>query len=102
MPISSSTMRILCMLRRHGGQGGFENDRKFHNEARSNRLVLLHANRSVMFFDDAAHDRQAEAGPALSSGEIGQKEFLLQFAGHAMSGISDGDLDRVAAGHQRG
>ncbi len=55
-----------------------------------------------MLFNHAAHDGQTESGPALSGGEIGQKEFFFQFAGHAMAGICDGDLDRVAASHERG
>src|SRR5271166_1879493 len=100
MPVSSSTMRILCMLCHGRGERWLGDYWQFHHEARSSRLVLFHANGSVMFFDDAAHDGQAETGPALSGGEIGQKKSLLQLAGHAMAGIGDGDLDCIAAGHQ--
>src|ERR1700683_713948 len=102
MPLSSSTMRILCMLGRDRGQGGLGNHWQFHDEARSNRLVFLHANRAVMLFDDAAQNRQAESGSAFPSGEIWKKEFFFQLAGYAMAGICNGDFNSVAAGHQRG
>src|SRR5258706_5031468 len=102
MPVSSSTMRILCMLSRGGGKRGLGNDRQFHDEARSDRLVFLHANRSMMLFDDAAHDRQAQPGSALSRREIRQEELFLQFAGHTMAGICNGDFDSVTAGYQHG
>ena len=77
-------------------------DRQFHDEARSYRLVFLHANRAVMLFDDAAYDGQAKAGAALSGGEIRQEEFFFQLASHAVAGVGDGDFDGVAAGYQRG
>src|SRR5579863_7478033 len=95
IPVSSSTMRILCMLGRGGGECGLGDDRQFYNKARPNRLVFLHPNRSMMLFDDAANDSQAKASSALSGGEVGQKEFFFQLAGHAVSGIGDGDFDRV-------
>src|SRR5258706_837548 len=102
MTVSSSTIRILCMLSRRGRKSRLGNDRQFHDEARSDRLVFLHANRSMMLFDDAAHDRQAQSGSALSGGEIRQEELFLQLAGHAMAGICDGDFDPVTAGYQQG
>src|ERR1022692_1154988 len=102
MPVSSSTMRILCMLSRGRGQRGLGNHRQFHDEARSNWPVFFHANGPMMLFDDPAHNRQAEAGSALSRGEIRQKEFFLQLTGHAMASISNDNFNCVAAGHQRG
>jgi len=69
------------MLHRGRGQCGLGDNRQFDNEARSNRLVFLDANRAVMFFDDAAHNRQAEASPTLPGGEIWKKEFFLSARG---------------------
>src|ERR1700722_18442841 len=101
MPVSSSTIRILCMLRRHRHQRRLWNYRQLYDKARSHGLIFLHADRSVMLFDDAAHDCETEAGSALSRGEIRQEKFFLQLAGYAMAGICDGDFDGVATGHQR-
>src|SRR5580698_1843032 len=95
MPVSSSTMRILCMLCRDRGQRGLGNDRQFDDEARSDWLVFFHPNGSMVLFDDAAHDRQTKPGPAFSSGEIRQKKFFLQLPGNAMPGICDRDFHCV-------
>src|ERR1700733_7725306 len=102
MPVSSSTIRTLCMVNSGGGDHGFGNDRQLYDDTRSDRMVFFYANRSVMFFDDPIHDRQAEAGSALSGGEIRQEKFFLQFASHTVAGVRDCDFDCIAAGHQRG
>src|SRR5580693_2955991 len=98
MPVSSSTMRILCMLRRGGGQRRLGNDRQLYDEARSNRLVLLYTNGSVMFFDDTAHDGQAKASSALSGGKIRQKKFFLQLSRYTVASVSDCYFNRIPAG----
>src|ERR1700686_2905762 len=93
IPASSSTMRILYMV--DGGGRSFRNNRKFDNETRTDRAVLFHADRTVMIFHDAAHDRQAEARASFLGGEIGQEKLLLEFASHAVSGVGGGDLDGI-------
>ena len=55
-------------------------------------LVILHANRAVMVFDDAADDRQSQSGAAFLGRKIGQEEFLLSVAGDAAAGVGDNDL----------
>src|ERR1700730_19454208 len=94
IPASSSTMRILCMV--DGDGRGFRNNRKFDNEARADRAVLLDADRAMMIFDDAAHDRQAEARAAPLGREIRQEKLLLEFASNAVPGVGDGDLHGAA------
>src|SRR5580704_17634056 len=102
MPASSSTTRMLCMLRNHRCRGGFGNDRQFDDEAGTDRIVFFHANGAMMIFHDAANDRQDQSRAALLGREIRKEEFPFQFAGDAMSGISDRNLNRGAAGNERG
>src|SRR5579864_6398486 len=97
IPASSSTMRILCML---GSGRSFRDNGKFDNETRADWAVLFYADRAMMIFDDAAHNRQAEARAALLSGEIRQEKPLLEFASDAVPGVGDGDLDGIASRHQ--
>src|SRR6266576_3265033 len=101
MPDSSSTMRMLCML---GGGccGRFRSERKFHDEAGANRLILFDPDGALMVFDDAAHDGQAQTGAALLGGEIRQKEFFLQFLGHSVTGVGDSNLHGIATGDETG
>src|SRR5580700_7631352 len=102
MPVSSSTMRILCMLGSDVRKRGLRNHGKLDDEARSYRSVFFHANGPMMLLDDTVHDGQSQPGSALPGREIWQEEFFLEFASHAMARIRHGDLDRIAAGYQRG
>src|SRR5580704_5200032 len=101
IPASSSTTRMLCMLGSGGGRCGFRHDRQFDDEAGADRMIFFDADRAVMIFHNAAYDGEAEASAAFFGGEIGQKKFLFQFAGHAVAGVGDGNLDGVAAGDER-
>src|SRR6266567_7633341 len=100
IPASSSTMRMLCMLNGDRSRRGFGHYGKLNNEPRADGMVLFHPDRAMMIFHDATDDGQAESGAALFGGEIGQEEFFLELAGHAVACIGDGNLDRVAARHQ--
>src|SRR5271157_535468 len=102
IPASSSTMRMLCMLRRGPSGRGFGDDRQFNDEAGADGTVLLHADGAVMVFDDAVHDGQAQPRATFLGREVRQEEFLLEFAGNSVSGIGYGDFNGIAAGHQRG
>ncbi len=62
-------------------------------------MIFFYPNGAMMIFHDAADDGQAESGAALLSGEIGQEEFFFELAGHAVSGVGDGDLDGIAGRH---
>src|SRR5580693_976327 len=100
IPASSSTMRMLCMLRGRRRRRGFKNYGEFYDKSRADGIILFHADGAVVIFDDAADDGQAEPGPALLGRKIRQEEFFLELAGYAVARVGDGDLDRVAAGHQ--
>src|SRR6478672_2442485 len=101
MPDSSSTIRMLCMLagKRRGNE--FRGDGQFHYEPGADGLIFLDANGSAMVFDDAADDGQSQSGSPFLGGEVRQKESLFQFLCNAVAGVRNGDLDGVAAGHQR-
>src|SRR5208282_6674064 len=97
IPASSSTIRMLCMLGSSGRGRGFGHDRQFDDEARADGMIFFNTNRAVMIFHNAAHDSEAEAGAAFLGGEIREKKFFFQLAGHAVAGVGDGNLDGVAA-----
>src|ERR1700680_4816954 len=100
IPASSSTMRMLCILGGNRCRRRFENNRKFNDETRAHGLVLFYTDRAVMIFDDAVHDSQATSGAAFLGREIWQEEFFLEFAGHAVAGVGNRDLHRIAGRHQ--
>src|SRR5580704_11171804 len=100
IPASSSTMRMLCMLRSRRCRRRFGDNGKFYDEARADRIILFHANGAMVIFDDAADDGQSKARAALLGGEIRQKEFFFDFTGNAVASVGNGDLDGVAAPHQ--
>src|SRR5579859_7740086 len=100
MPASSSTMRILCMLGDGGRWGSFGYYRKFDDKAGSYGTIFFHADRAMVIFHDAAHDRKPQARPPLLGREIRQKELLFEFAGDSVAGIGNRDLDGIAARHK--
>ena len=59
---SSSTIRMLDMLNR--GRSGFGSERQLDDEARAYGTVLFDADGTMMIFNDAAYDCEAEAGAA--------------------------------------
>src|SRR5436309_334959 len=99
MAASSSTMSTLSMrgLARGGLRFLLRSQWNFNDKACANREILFHTDGAVMVFDDAAHDGESESGAALFGGEVWQEKFLLEFGGHAVTGIGDDQLDRFAA-----
>src|ERR1700733_224570 len=95
-------MRMLCMLSANGCRHGLNNNRKFNDETRAHGMVFFYADRAMMIFNNAAHDCQAKSSAAFLGGEIWQEEFLLEFSGHAMTSVGDGDFHRIASGDPRG
>src|SRR5947208_2665331 len=99
MAASSSTMRTLCM--RGLPLGGMalllRGERNFDDEPRAHGEIFFHADGTVVVFDDAAHDSEAEPGAALLCGEIRQEEFFFQFGSDTVSGVSNHHLYGLAA-----
>src|SRR5579862_5464603 len=99
---SSSTMRILCMLVYGRRSNRFGDDWQLNYKSSADRLIFLHTNRSVMIFDNTVHNRKSQAGAAFLGREVGQEQTFFQLASHSVAGISDGNLNHIAVGHQRG
>src|SRR4051812_39652061 len=95
MAASSSTMSTLSMrgLARGGLRFLLRSQWNFDDEACANGEILFHADGAVMVFDDAADDGESESGAAFFGGEIWQKKFFLELGGHAVTGVSDDQLD---------
>src|SRR5579871_4730007 len=104
IPASSSTTRMLCVFMLGSGRyrGRFCDDWKLYDKPRAYGVIFFYANRATMIFNDAAHNRKAKTSPAFLGGEVWQEKFLLEFAGDAMAGVGDGDLNCVTARHQCG
>src|SRR5215467_13411166 len=100
MPGSSSTMRMLCMLRTGGRCDGFRRQRQLDDEPCAHGLVFFNANRTMVIFNNPAYDRQAKPSAPSFRREVRQKESLFQFLSDPVPCIGDGELDRVAAGDQ--
>src|ERR1700722_5481594 len=97
---SSSTIRMLCMVDR-GSSDRVRHNRQFHHKACAHGLIFFYADRTVMVFDNAVHNCQAQAGTALLGGEVGQEQPLLQFSRDAVAGVGNRDLHHIAGGHER-
>src|SRR5262249_44344340 len=74
---SSSTMRMLSMRNLDRLCGGIAGEWKLKYKAGAYRFVLLDPNRTMVFFHDAAHDRQAETSATFLRREVGQEQLLL-------------------------
>src|SRR5262249_9552805 len=98
MADSSSTMRMLCMLADSGHVHGFGCERKFDYKSGTDRLIFLHANGTVVVFDDAAYNGQSESCPTFLRGKIWQEQPLLQFLCYSVAGVCHRDFDGVMAG----
>ena len=51
--------------------------RKLDHKTRSYRRVFFNPNRAAMLFDNAADNRQPQAGAALLGGKVLEKEFFF-------------------------
>src|SRR6266496_4438446 len=73
---SSSTMRMLSMWRlgRHGGSVACE--RKFDNKASTHWLIFFDPDRSLVFLDDAAHNRQPQTSTTFRGWKVREEELL--------------------------
>src|SRR5580704_14757580 len=100
IPASSSTMRMLSMLDGRRCRRGFKDNRKLYDKARPHGMVFFQADRPMVIFDNAADNRQTEAGAAFLRRKIWQKEFLFELASHAVACIGHADFDGVTARHQ--
>ena len=80
------------------GRSGFGSERQLDDEARAYGTVLFDADGTMMIFDDAAYDCEAEAGAAFLGREIGEEQFLFELLRDAVARVGDQDFDRIAAG----
>src|ERR1700676_4723199 len=100
---SSSTIRMLCMMKNRGCCDQFCYDGQLNYESRTGGSVLFYANRAMMIFNNSAHDSQAKSRSPLFCGEVGKEQALFQLSRNAMAGVANHDFDGVAAcDHSRG
>src|SRR6478672_841701 len=96
---SSSTTRMLCTRRlrcRH-----LACQRQLYQELCARRLVLFHADGTMMIVNDAANDSQSQPGAAFFGGKIWQKQFFFYLAIDAVPGIGNHNLQAVTPIQQR-
>ena len=55
-----------------------------------------------MIFDDSAHDRKTQSGPATLGREIRQEQLLFYIRSDTMSGVGNDHFDRIATVGQFG
>src|SRR6185437_371528 len=84
---SSSTTRTLCIL--FFGLCHVYRQRKFHNELGPGRFIFFYADRAVMVLNDSAHNRQAQARPALFGREVRKEQFFFNLAVDSVAGVGD-------------
>src|SRR5579864_235532 len=99
---SSSTISTLSI----GGAGrrsrGFRGHWQLNHKASARRVVFLDTNRSVVIFNDPAHDGEAEAGAPLLRRKIWQEQPLFGFLGNTLTAVGHADLNRIAGGNEGG
>ena len=67
-----------------------------NHESRSSGNIIFHANRTIVFCDNPARDRESQSGAALFRGEMRQKQPLFVLRRNSVPAVGNFNRHRVA------